>query len=58
MHIFGYLDSGSGSMIASALAAGFGGVVVFFKMIGRKVANAVSPKRRRSAAEAAKTAGA
>ena len=53
MHTIGYLDAGSGSMIASALAAGFGGIVVLFKMNARKVANVVSPKRRKAMAESA-----
>jgi hypothetical protein len=52
MHILGYLDPGSGSMIASAIAAGFAGVVVVFKMGARRAVGFVSPKRRKAASEA------
>jgi hypothetical protein len=51
MRILGYLDPGSGSMIASAIAAGFAGVVVVFKVGARRAAALVSPKRRRENAE-------
>lgn len=46
MHILGYLDPGSGSMIASAIAAGFAGVVVVFKMGFRRFAGLFMPSRR------------
>ncbi len=53
-----YLDAGSGSLIASAIVAGFAGVAVVFKTGFRKLGLLVSPKRRREAraAEVAATA--
>ena len=51
MHILGYLDPGSGSLIASAIAAGFAGFVVLLKVGARRVTGVFSRKRRRAAAE-------
>ena len=53
MHILGYLDPGSGSMIASAIAAGFAGVVVVFKVGARRVASLFMPSKRRAASHPA-----
>jgi len=47
-----YLDAGSGSLIASAIVAGFAGVAVVFKTGFRKVGLLFSPKRRREAKQA------
>jgi hypothetical protein len=52
MRTLGYLDPGSVSMVASAIAAGIAGVFVFFKTSARRTFAAMSPKRRRMAAEA------
>lgn len=52
MKVLAYLDASSGSMIASAVAAGFAGIVVVVKMGFRRVFGALSPKRRREMAEA------
>jgi hypothetical protein len=52
VRILGYLDAGSGSMIASAVAAGFAGIAVVFKVGWRRTFGALSPKRRREAAAA------
>ena len=41
----GYLDVGSTSMIASAVAAGFAGIVTFFKVGGRKMLGGLSRKK-------------
>jgi len=38
-------------MIASAIAAGFAGIAVVFKVGFRRIRAAVSPKRRRAMAE-------
>lgn len=54
-HISGYLDPGSTSMVASAIAAGFAGIVVVFKSGGRRIFGLFSPKRRKAAAEARAT---
>ena len=55
MHSLGYLDPGSGSMIASVLAAGFAGIAVMFKATGRRMFSVFSPKRRKAADEARAT---
>ena len=47
-----YLDAGSGSLIASAIVAGFAGVAVVFKTGFRKMGLLFSPKRRRQEREA------
>jgi hypothetical protein len=49
MHILAYLDPGSGSMIASAIAAGLAGILVVFKMGARRVAGLFMPSRRGTA---------
>jgi hypothetical protein len=48
----GYLDAGSGSMIAGAIAAGAATIVMFFRHGANKVAGVFSPKRRKAAAAA------
>ena len=52
MRILSYLDPGSGSMIASAIAAGFAGFVVVFKVGARRVTGVFSRKSRGATAEA------
>lgn len=47
-----YLDANSGSLIASALAAGFAGIAVVFKMGWSRTLTFFSPKKRREAKEA------
>ncbi len=47
-----YLDANSGSLIASALAAGFAGIAVVFKMGWSRTIGFFSPKKRRAAKEA------
>lgn len=55
-----YLDANSGSLIASAIAAGFAGIAVVFKVGWRRTLAMVSPKKRAEAkaAAAAQTADA
>ena len=53
MRFVAYLDANSGSMIAGAVAAGFAGVAVLFKVGWRRLVMMVSPKARREAREAA-----
>jgi hypothetical protein len=48
-----YLDANSGSLIASAIAAGFAGIAVVFKMGWSRTLGFFSPKRRRAAKAAA-----
>ena len=48
----GYLDAGSGSMIASAIAAGAAGFIMVFKVGVGKVFGVFSPKKRRAMAAA------
>jgi hypothetical protein len=48
-----YLDANSGSLIASAIAAGFAGIAVVFKMGWSRTIGVFSPKRRRAAKAAA-----
>jgi hypothetical protein len=55
MHSLGYLDPGSGSMIASVIAAGFAGIIVMFKSTGRRALSVFSPKRRKAMNEARAT---
>jgi hypothetical protein len=50
--VLAYLDAGSGSMIASAVAAGFAGIMVVIKMGFGRVFGALSPKKRREMAAA------
>lgn len=53
-----YLDAGTGSMIAAALAGGAAGVGVLFRMYGNRILGVVSPKHRAKAkADAAALAG-
>jgi hypothetical protein len=40
--MFGYLDPASGSMILSVVAAGFAGIVVFFKSFGHRFWSAIA----------------
>ena len=47
-----YLDANSGSLIASAIAAGFAGIAVVFKMGWSRTLGFFSPKKRRAAKEA------
>jgi hypothetical protein len=47
-----YLDANSGSLIASALAAGFAGIAVVFKMGWSRTIGFFSPKKRKAAKEA------
>jgi hypothetical protein len=48
----GYLDAGSTSMIASAIAAGAAGFVMVFKVGFGKIVGVFSPKKRRAMAAA------
>ena len=52
MRVIGYLDAGSGSMIASAIAAGAAGFIMVFKVGVGKVFGVFSPKKRRAMAAA------
>jgi hypothetical protein len=47
-----YLDPGTGSMIAAALAGGVAGLGVFFKMYWHRFAGIFSKKHRLAADEA------
>lgn len=47
-----YLDAGTGSMIAAALAGGAAGVGVLLRMYGNRILGIVSPRRRAQAAAA------
>lgn len=58
MGVIAYLDAQSGSLIASAIAAGFAGVAVVFKLGWSRTTGFLSPKRRRAAAAAAETSAA
>ncbi len=55
MRVLAYLDASSGSLIASALAAGFAGIAVVFKMGWSRTLGVLSPRRRRAARAAATT---
>ena len=50
--MFGYLDAGTGSMIASGIAALGAGIAVVFITFKNSILGVISPKRRRAAAEA------
>jgi hypothetical protein len=52
VRVIGYLDAGSGSMIASAIAAGAAGFIMVFKVGAGRVFGMFSPKRRREMAAA------
>jgi hypothetical protein len=56
VRLMAYLDAGSGSMIASAIAAGGAGIAVLFKVGWRRMLMLFSPKRRREARAAAAAA--
>jgi hypothetical protein len=47
--VLAYLDANSGSLIASAIAAGFAGIAVVFKLGWSKTIGLFSPKQRRAA---------
>jgi hypothetical protein len=49
MGIVAYLDANSGSLIASAIAAGFAGIAVVFRMGWRRTLGVFSPKARAEA---------
>ena len=44
--MLGYLDAGTGSMIAAAFAGGIAGIGVLFKMYGNRFLGLFSKKRR------------
>ncbi len=44
-----YLDAGTGSMIAAALAGGVAGIGVLFRMYGNRFLGIFSKKRREAA---------
>lgn len=51
--MFAYLDAGTGSMIAAALAGGLAGVGVLFRMYGNRFLGIFSKKHRERARESA-----
>jgi len=53
VRLVAYLDAQSGSLIASAIAAGFAGIAVVFKVGWRRMVTMASPKARREAKAAA-----
>ncbi len=46
MRIIGYLDAGTGSLIASVVVGGAASLAVFIKMFGLRIAAVFSPKKR------------
>jgi hypothetical protein len=50
--MFAYLDAGTGSMIAAALAGGLAGIGVLLRMYGNKILGIFSKDRRAKADEA------
>ena len=58
MRVLAYLDAQSGSVIASAVAAGFAGVAVVFKMWGRRLVGVFSRKQATTEARPAEPAAA
>jgi hypothetical protein len=50
--MFGYLDAGTGSMIAAAVAGGAAGVAVLARMYGNRLLGIFSRKHRAKADEA------
>lgn len=50
--MFAYLDAGTGSMIAAAMAGGVAGIGVLLRMYGNRVLGIFSKKRRARAEEA------
>lgn len=51
--MFAYLDAGTGSMIAAALAGGLAGVGVLFRMYGNRFLGIFSKKHRERARQTA-----
>lgn len=49
LFMFAYLDAGTGSMIAAALAGGAAGIGVLFRMYGNRLLGVFSKKRRQLA---------
>jgi hypothetical protein len=49
LRLVAYLDAGSGSLIVSAIVAGFAGIAVVFKTGFRRLGLLFSPRRRREA---------
>lgn len=47
--MFGYLDAGTGAMLAAALAGGFAGIRVLLRMYGNRFLGLFSSKRRAKA---------
>lgn len=47
-----YLDAGTGSMIAAAIAGGAAGIGVLLRMYGNRILGVFSKKRRQRAEEA------
>lgn len=45
MHVFAYLDAGTGSMILQAILGGAAGVAIAGKFYGRRVLRALGIKR-------------
>ncbi len=52
VHVVGYLDAGSGSMLISGIAAAAAGIAVAVKMGAGRMLGVVSPKRRKALKEA------
>lgn len=50
--MFAYLDAGTGSMIAAALAGGLAGIGVLLRMYGNRFLGIFSKKRRAKAEQA------
>ncbi len=46
MRVLGYLDAASGSLVVSAVVAGFAAVGVFFRMGAHRIKRLFSPKAR------------
>ena len=50
--MFSYLDAGTGSMIAAALAGGAAGIGVLLRMYGNRILGVFSRSRRQQAEQA------
>jgi hypothetical protein len=50
--VFSYLDAGTGSMIAAALAGGAAGIGVLLRMYGNRILGVFSRSRREQAEQA------
>lgn len=50
--MFSYLDAGTGSMIAAALAGGAAGIGVLLRMYGNRILGVFSRSRREQAEQA------